>query len=460
MAKNNNGASEKATLSMLQAAGYCLGGMHSLIYQASFLSYMLLPFLTNVAGFSMTAAAAIYSASTLIKIIATLVAGVIVDSVNFKSGKFRTWTLIGGVLLLITSICFYKFNLSEGVYTVVFFILFFLNQLAYQFHWNGTRSLVGCFAKNGADNVLLTSAAQIGTSLGGIIFGLIYIKLIQVIGGTQSYFWSLFIYGIVGLAGAITLFLMAKNYEGSEAPVKSSSAKKVSFVEMLSALKGQGLVWFIATIFGNTQSGFFATLVYYFTTYVLKNPYMASLAVTFANVGNFVGALAAPALSTKITRKAMYIWSHYISAIFYVLMFFLGKNAVMFLILRTLCSAAGTFAGVSLPATANDLADYNEMKNISAARGFTQALLGLSIRIGIFLSGVISSFGLAKIGFDIATAADGLSASVETGIMALLGIGPAIVCVIAGLIVQLFYKIDEAEVDEYRRQRAAANAAK
>lgn len=429
--------------------------MFSLTFSATFLSYMLLAFLTNVAGFSTVAAASIYSASTLIKVAATLCSGIIVDGINWKSGKFRTWTLIGGFLMLASSVMFLNFGMSEGAYTVVFLILFFINQLAYQFEWVGGRSLVGPLSKNSADGISLTTAAQIGTMGAGIIYGLISTGLLAAFAASkQPYFMPMFIYCLIGLLGAVLLFAMSKNYDKPvEANPAAPKADKVSIIDMFKSLKGQGMIFFIASIFGNTQSGFFATLLFYFTTYVLQNAYITGLAVTCNSIGGFVGAFMAPAVCAKFSKKTVYQWAHYISAVLYFLIFLLGRSTVLFLIIRTTLGFVGTFAGVTLPALGNDLADYNEMKNISHARGFTQAVIGLSIRIGIVISGIISSYGLAAVGF---SAAGEMTDKIATGIMALMGIGPAIVCVICGVLIS-FYKIDEKELDAYRLEKAAKN---
>ena len=288
---------QKGTLSLAQLIGYGACSMGTLTFTASWVAYMVLPFLTNIAGFSTTAAAGIYSLSNIIKVLATIAGGSIIDSVNWKKGKFRTWTLVGGIAILAFSCMFFKFDLPEKVYVIVFTVLFFMNQFAYQCAWVGARSLVIKFSKNNQDNVNLATAAQLGSMGAGVIFGLIYVKLYMGPLGKYGtdFFLPTVLYSVIALIGCVVLFMMAKNYDlPAEANPNAPKAQKVTLKDMLSSLKGQGLVYFIAGTFGNIQSGFFSTLLFYFTTYVLKNPEIAGLAVTINSVGGFLGALTTP----------------------------------------------------------------------------------------------------------------------------------------------------------------------
>ncbi len=449
---------QKSTLSFGQLLGYGAFGMGFLTFPASWVAYMVMPFLTNIAGFSTTAAAGIYSLSNIIKVLATIFGGVIIDSINWKKGKFRTWVLVGGFMLVVFSCMFFKFDLPEKVYVIVFGVLFFMNQFSYQCAWVGQRSLAIKFSKNNQDNVMLTTAAQLGTMGAGVIFGLIYVPLYTGPFGKNGtdFFPPTLLYSCIALLGCIGLFLMAKNYDlPAAATPQAPKAQKVTLLDMIKSLKGMGLVYFIAGTFGNIQSGFFSTLLFYFTTYVLKNPAVAGLAVTINSIGVFLGALSTPWVVKKTSNKWAYQWSHFICAGLYLLVWLFGKNPAVFLVVRALLGGIGSWAGVTLPALANDLADYNEMKGISSAKGFVQSLMGLTIRLAMVISGAISSFGLAATGFDATkAAAEGITDKMADSIMLLLGVGPAIVCLLCGLTIAL-WKVNDKELNEFRAQRMA-----
>lgn len=451
----------KGTLKLPTIIGYGAAGMFAIGIQVNFVAYILLAFLTEVAGFPTVVAASINTIANLVKLVAMILSGIIIDATYLKSGKYRTWVLIAGVFaLLTTGTMFMKFNMNQTLYVVVFLVIFFVNQLAYSIAWTGGRALVGPMSKTSADGIALTSAAQIGSSAAGIVYGLINASLLAAFAATASpYCGTGYVYGAIFLVGCIAMFLLTKKYDVPAAvqPAAANGAKapKIGLLEMLKSLKGQGLIFFIGTTFGNIQSGFFMTLLYYFTTFVLKDPNALGLAVTFSSIGGFVGAFLAPAVCNKFSKKAVYIWAHIISAVLYVLMFLIGNQSVMFMIIRTLIGFVGTFAGVTLPALGNDLADYNEMRGQSNARAFVQSMIGASIRIGTLISGAVASFGLAAVGYVAGTAPE---QHTLTGIAALMGIAPAIVCVIAAIIIAA-YKVDENELDAYRKEKAAKLAA-
>lgn len=445
------------TLSFPVIVGYGTGGMFALLMSASFISYMLMPFLTQSAGFSTVVAATIYSSANIVKLVSMLISGIIIDGISMKWGKYRSWVLIGGLILMVsTGLCFTNFGLNEGLYAIVFLVLFFINQTGYNVAWTGGRALVGPMSKTSADAMMLTSAAQIGSSAAGTVYGLISAAILAIfVSSTSPYAGPGWIYGAMSALGCLLLFVIAKPYDkpqAAAAETKSAKKKGVGLGEMLRSLKGQGLLFFIGTTFGNIQTGFFATLLYYFSTFVLKDPETMGLAVTFNSIGGLIGAFLAPALSKKMSKKNMYIWAHYGSAALYVALFLVGTAKVPFLILRFLIGFVGTFAGVTLPALGNDLADYNEMKGESRARAFVQSMIGTSIRVGTLISGAVASYGLAAVGF---VAGVEPTQSVQTGIAALMGIAPAVVCVVAAVIIG-FFKVDEAELDAYRAQKSQA----
>ena len=77
-------------------------------------------------------------------------------------------------------------------------------------------------------------------------------------------------------------------------------------------------------------------------------------------------------------------------------------------------------------------------------------MIGTSIRGGTLISGAVASFGLAAVGY---VAGVEPTQGVLTGIAALMGIAPAIVCVIAAIIIG-FFKVNEVELDAYRKEKA------
>ena len=81
---------KKSTLSFGLRYGYGLGEF-GLNFLLTYITYYLTFYLTNVAGLSMTLAATVTTATTVIKVFGMPIAGTLIDSIKLKGSKFRGW---------------------------------------------------------------------------------------------------------------------------------------------------------------------------------------------------------------------------------------------------------------------------------------------------------------------------------------------------------------------------------
>ncbi|MEL7649509.1 MAG: MFS transporter [Sedimentibacter sp.] len=445
----------KPTLNNGTIIGYGMSTQFVNTFYLMLVAYFLMYFLTNVLGVSTLLAATIYTITQWAKVVMMIFAGVIVDAVSLKSGKYRPWMLIGSSVLLISLPLMYtNFGLNQNAASAVFVVFYIIHIIAYSLLWTAQRSIVGPMSKNSADVISLTTAAQFGTSLGSVLYGLAGTAILGFFAKNgQEYALTAIVYCLLILGGNIYMYLTTKDYDVSETDSKNSKFKKterVGFIEMFKSLKGPMIPYFIAMVFGSAQSGFFFALLAYYTKYVLNNPAALGMSLTLGGIFSVAGTFAVRPLCNKIGQKKTYIISTFLSAILYVLIAYLGNTTVPFLILRTAVSFMGVFSGALLPAFANDIADYNEMNGEKPARGFIQSIAGTTVKFGSMISTAVASFGLAAIGFSAKTVP---TAEVLSGMTRLMAIGPAVVCLIA-CVIFLFYKVDENELDKFREDKA------
>ncbi len=450
----------KMTLKWYERYGYGFGGLFSYSFYLMLQAYFLLFFLTDVLGFNPYVAAVIYSATQWIKVLTMIFAGTIIDATCLRMGKYRSWIAIGAVLTTIfATLMFTNMNLPAAVGVPVFLIAYILQSFGYNAMWTASRAVVGPMSKTSDDAVALAGSAQAGSSLGGIIYGLINAGVLAFWAFSgQEYGLTMLTYCVLICIGSIVMLAITKKYDKPMAAKKNTAeaaaakkAEKVGFMTMLKSLKGPMIPYFIAMTLGTAQSGFFMALLSYFTTYVLNNPAVMGYAVTAYSVTAFLGALAVkPVFSLLKSKKTVYIVSTAICAALYLVMRLVGANAVGFLIVYGLIGFFGTFAGVLLPAFANDLADYQEMRGEGSARAFTQSIAGTTIRLAAVISTMISSFGLAAVGYKTGME---MTEGILNSIMNLMVVGPIIVCALA-CVCFIFYRVNEKELDEYRAQKA------
>lgn len=448
---------EKRTLKFGEVFGYGLGGMFTYGFQLCVTGYFLMYFMTDVIGFPVVLAATLYTVIQWVKMATMVLSGVIIDSINFKSGKYRTWVLVAGVMLgIFFPLSFTYFNLSTTGYSILFIILYTIQTLAYNVGWTAMRAVMGKMSKNKSDVLALNVAAQVGGTASGVLYGYIGPVILGIAlwaGTKQAYAGASAIYGILIILGAILLFVMCKKYDSqaADANVKAPKQEKIGFLQMLKSLRGPMIPYFFSYSFTAAQAGFFQTLLAYYTTYVLNDAKAAAVALSVVSLAALIGSFLVPAICKKFPKKAVHMGAQAICAVLYVLLALFGRTSFSFIAIRALVSFVGTASSVLQSALCNDIGDYTEMKGDPAPRAFLQGLSGTTNRVGMLVSSAVASFGLAAIGY---VAGGTFDAAMISKLIGLIAIGPAIVCALA-VISMLFYKVDEKEIAEYNKKKYA-----
>ena len=387
---------------------YGFFGMFLNTFYLMFLAYNRLFYLTNVLQLSTQISAVVNTLSVWGNVVTMLLAGAIIEKFTFKSGKFRTWTVIGGIVVGITfTLLFANFGLSQGVAGALFVVMFVIQSIGYNTLWVAERSLVGPMSTTAADANSLAMVAQQGSTLGGLIYGVVNPFIMKAVG--DSYTWTALVYP-----------------------------------------------FFFAMILNNMHIGFFMTLLAYFTQYVLQDPVILSTAVTAGSVAGLIGAWLSKIICDKMGKKRAFVYFSILTGILYMLIAFIGRTSIPFLILRVAIGCFSVVGGMLIPVFANDIADYNLMKYGTDNRAMIQSISGTTIRFGSALSASVCSFALVAIGYDATVQ---ITEKMINSITYLMAFAPAAVCVLSALIF-IFYHIDEKELDTWRVERAAQKAAK
>lgn len=430
---------------------YGFFGMFLNTFYLMFLAYNRLYYLTNVLKLSTTISAVVNSLATWGNVVTMLMAGVLIDKINFKSGKYRTWTLVGGIIMALSfPLMFSDLNLSQGAAGALFVVLFVVQSIGYNCLWVAERSLVGPMSANSKDANALAMSAQQGSTIGSLVYGVLSTPLMSLLG--DSYTLSALLYGLFILGGTIGIFFLAKPYDSTAAVVAAAPKKEAQPKgSMLKALTGPTIPFCIAMILSNCHLGFFMTLLAHFTTYVLNDPTVLGISVVVGAVASLLGAWFSSIVCNKMGKKMAFIIFTIVTGLMYVLIALIGKTSIPFLIIRVAIGAFSVVGGMLIPVFANDIADYNLMKTGVDNRAIIQSISGTTIRLGTALSTTIASFGLAMVGYD---AAAEITPAVINGITGLMAYGPALVCVLSA-VAFIFYRIDEKELDAWRASRKA-----
>lgn len=431
-------------------------GMFLNTFYLMFLSYNRLFYLTDVLQLGTTVAATVNTLSVWGNVVTMILAGGIIEKFTFKMGRFRPWAVIGGLMVGVCfTILFSDLGLSKGAAGVLFVVMFVIQSLGYNVLWVSERSLVGPMSTTGADANNLAMAAQQGSTLGGLIYGVVNPYIMGFVG--NSYTITALIYGLFIVGGTCGLFVLARDYDNaaSVAVMQNTAKKGGAKGSLIKEMTGPVIPFFFAMILNNMHLGFFMTLLAYFTTYVLQDPVILSISVTAGSAAGLVGAWLSKIICNRMGKKKAFIYFSILTGILYILIAFLGKTSIPFLIIRVAIGCFSVVGGMLIPVFANDIADYNVMKYGKDNRAMIQSISGTTIRFGSALSASVCSFALVAIGYDASVE---ITPALVSSITNLMAFAPAAVCVVSALIF-IFYHIDEQELDAWRAKRAEAIAA-
>ena len=435
---------------------YGFFGMFLNTFYLMFLAYNRLFYLTDVLQLGTSIAATVNTLSVWGNVVTMILAGGIIEKFTFKMGRFRPWAVIGGLLVGVGfTLLFSDLGLSQGAAGVLFVVMFVIQSIGYNVLWVAERSLVGPMSTTGADANSLAMAAQQGSTLGGLIYGVVNPYIMGMVG--DSYTITALIYGLFIVGGTWGIFMLAKDYDNaaSVSVMQKTTKQAAAKGSLIKEMTGPVIPFFFAMILNNMHLGFFMTLLAYFTTYVLNDPVILSISVTAGSAAGLVGAWLSKIICNKMGKKKAFVYFSILTGILYILIAYIGTTSIPFLIIRVAIGCFSVVGGMLIPVFANDIADYNVMKYGKDNRAMIQSISGTTIRFGSALSASVCSFALVAIGYD---GASEMTPELIGAITNLMAFAPAAVCVVSALIF-IFYHIDEKELDTWRAERAAAIAA-
>ncbi len=447
----------KATLSPATVFLYGLGGMFPYGWILVITGYYFLFFMTDILKLPTVLAASIYSAIQWWKLAAMVISGIVIDGTSLRSGKYRGWVLITGIVMAVAfPIAFADFGLSQTGAAVVVVAAEVVLMLAYNIGWTGVRTLPNAMSKNGQDVTWLSTASAVGGSLPTALWGVLAAPMLSFplwAGSGNAYAGCCAVFSVTLLLGGFIIYKIAAPYDKPQEAGSMVKAEKIGLLDMIKNLNGPMIPFFIAQTLSTAQAGFFSTLLAYYTTHVLGNTAIAAQVLSITSIISLVGSFFVPSITKYLSKKGAHIISQFTYCVCYVLMGLFGRSAGMFIALRCVMAAVGCVSNVVMYAFPVDIADYNEMHGKDPARAFLMSIGGTTIRLGYALSTTIAAFGLAAIGY--VTGVE-VTAAMGTKIILLMVAGPAALALLSA--VSMFaYKVDEKELEKYRAERALKN---
>ncbi|MEL7649507.1 MAG: MFS transporter [Sedimentibacter sp.] len=404
-------------------------------------AYYLLIFLTNIQKFPVTQAAAIYSTVQWFEAIAALCCGILVDRVNFKTGKYWPWLIIGSSICSVSTVLFFsKFDVGKDLSVVLFLVFYLLAYFGYDFMWVAYRSLLGVIGKDSVETVSLSvGASQLGT-IAGIIFSYLGVKLLGDFSDSATgYTASAAVYGFIMLISMLIVARVAKPYDKVENFSVNKNNSKLSFKEILKTINGPIIPFIVSQIFRYASSTLLFTLIVYHFKYFIGNETIMSSYILIYTVFQFIGFFAVKFFVKRFDKLAIYNVSTLIASALTVLIFLFSERILVFMLLLSVYSFVYSFGAALYMPFITDIADYNEIDRNISGRAFSYSIGSSCMHFASVLGASIASFGLSAIGYNQSLPVQ--PQDVAYGISALTFLGSAALTAIS-VIPMYFYKLN------------------
>lgn len=422
-----------------------------------FISSFLMLFYTDVVGIKPALVGLIFIVARVWDAFADVLWGRFIDSrPTTKQGKFRPWILRMFLPLVLFGV--FTFTYFPGMDNNSHLFYSFLTYLIWGTLYSTVNipygSMASVIAIEPHERTALSTFRSIGSAIGGIMIGLI-VPLVVFVNGKPNggRFTTLAIVFAVA-ASASYLLCYYLTTERVQAPVGTKQK-----LDLKVTLKGIGknrpllsitiaaLVLVLSNLLGTGLN-----------SYLFKDYFHNTTALTFAGIVSVTALpilIVAPFVSIitkKIGKKESASIAVLISSVFFLLMFLLPiSNPWVFVAFLFFGGLGVAFLNTTIWAFITDVIDYQEYLTGTREDGTIYSFYSFSRKIGQALSGGVSGFALAAIGYIAVPKGQPpvvQTAEVAHGIKAVATLGPAICYFIVFLILQFWYPLGKRRISE------------
>lgn len=443
-------------LSGIQRVGFGSGDLaQNLIYQT--VSMYLLIFYTNVFGISAAAAGVMFLIVRIIDVIWDPIVGAFVDKHNPKSGKYRSYLILGGIPLTgFAILCFWNGFSGSLFYAYVTYVglsmLYTLVNVPY-------GALNASLTRDTDEITKLTSVRMFMANLGGLAVGYgipVLVKLLSPDGKINSsesgnaWFITMTIYALTGLA--LLIFCFTQTKERVVMDKKETEDVKVSdlWVEFKRNRPLRILAFFFITTFAMMAIGNSAGS--YYMIYNVQAPDMLPYFMALGSIPAFIFMPMVPAIKRAIGKKQMFYVFLSVAILGMALLYIVSivpslKSQVWLILVAQFIKSTGVIVATGyMWALVPEVISYGEHTTGKRISGIVNALTGIFYKAGMALGGVVPGLVLAFVDFN---KDDEVSQSVfaQQGILWLVAVIPAILLIIAMFIISK-YELEDHVIDK------------
>ena len=447
-------------LSWLQRIGFGAGDLaQNLIYQT--VCMYLLIFYTNVYGLDPGVAAVMFLIVRIVDVIWDPLVGAFVDKHNYRSGKYRVYLIWGGIPLTgFAILCFW--NGFSGSLAYAYFTYVGLS-MCYTLINVPYGALNASLTRDTDEITVLTSVRMFLANVGGlaVAYGVpILVKQLSPDGKINSttsadaWFTTMAIYATVGLV--LLIFCYTQSHERVVMDNKDTEGVKVSdlWLEFKRNRPLRVLAFFFITAFAMMAVGNSAGS--YYMIYNVNAPDMLPYFMALGSVPAFIFMPMVPAIKRRIGKKRMFYVFLTTAIAGMALLYAISiipvlKTQIWLVMVAQFIKSTGIIVATGyMWALVPEVISYGEYTHGRRISGIVNALTGIFYKAGMALGGVVPGIVLAFVGFD-QTNETAQSALAEQGILWLVAVIPALLLIVAMVVISK-YELDDETIDSINRE--------
>ena len=407
--------------------------------------------------------------------VVALFAGVIIEKVHMKNGKYLSWlrlltvtVFFGNSVQMLDTTSFISSPTARLVVVCVFYIMFHSSM---NFNAAARASMIPRMA--GADQEvrkkITARQAQLraATSIISSAITLPAVQLVQRITGSESigYFVVAVIFGLCYVLCKVIFIKGATPFDPPSAP-GAARKQSPSFKQMVESIGNnkQMLILFLAfTISGIGNQVSSGVTTYFFRCTGIFSSY--TIVLTSRSIASFLATLVAPSIAKKLGKKRAlaFSWLARAAVLGFTYLFAIKSDGSPNLpvVLVTQCLSTATMNLYSIYTTIYwlDCGEYGYYKTGIDNRTMAVTVMNWPTKISMALGGSLVGYGLAWAGYNAPTAEQAAYFSNMNRYMMIWMLIPMITLVLSAVVIIVGYKLTDEEAARYARENAEREAA-
>ncbi len=428
--------------------------------------YFMMVFLTDVLKLNVAMAGTIISITAMGDLITAFIAGGIVDKSNMKWGKYRSWLLFAPGVASVFFVMEFTGVGSATTAGIVFTICYLISHTLWNIFYTASRALAGAVTDDPTERAHISgriSAWMNAGRIGGSKLIILMIGFFAVSFGSGEsqligYTITALITSVLMCIGYLIHFKITDGYDKPQEVSKEAAAKqKVTIADMFKGVgKNPPLISVLVCEFLRL-SGYYMmmALAAYYCKLVIGNPAAIGNLLLVMNICCLIGALLSKTFVEKLGTKMTTVLGMGGAAAMIVIAMMVSPNLMGVMVCLGISQL---FYGISFGLTTSlyaNAATYAEFSTGKNTTGFIMGLLSFSIKMSLFIRGLIITAVLGFIGYSAQmTVTDQIVGNMSTAFFII----PAILIAVA-ILPLLMMKMKDSDVIDMRKEIEAGKTA-